>query len=72
MYWDVQPVNTSFAIAIPRDSAPGTVVGTAKIHSDRVPIALLHFEIKIGAPAETVVPLPSQERQIKGTDRRHG
>ena len=65
MYWDGDLVNTSFAIAVPRDTPPGTSVGTAMIHGDHVPIAVLHFEITTGALAEPVVPLPSQEHKIK-------
>lgn len=65
MYWDGDPVNTSFVVAVPRDTPPGTSIGTAMIHGDHVPIAVLHFEITTGALAEPVVPLPSQERKIK-------
>jgi hypothetical protein len=65
MYWDGDLVNTSFAMPVPRDAPPGTSVGTARIHGDHVPIAVLHFEITTGALAEKVVPLPSQERRIK-------
>lgn len=65
MYWDGDPINTSFVIAVPRHMPPGTSIGTAIIHGDQVPIALLHFEIATGTLAESVVPLPSQEHRIK-------
>lgn len=65
MYWDGAPVNTSFALAVPPDTRPGTSIGTATIRGNHVPIALLHFEIMTGELAEQVVPLPSQEHKIK-------
>ena len=65
MYWDGESTNTSFALKVPRETKTGRYVGIAEITAGPVPVAILHFEVKVDAIETQVESVGSQARWVK-------
>jgi hypothetical protein len=47
--WTGASGNASFAIPVPKETKPGTYVGTARFAVDGIQVSRLHFELEVGA-----------------------
>jgi FHA domain-containing protein/TIR domain-containing protein len=63
--WNGSLVNATFVLRPEPGVADGTHVGTARIMSGSVPLALLHFELNVGATPDAVAKVGAAERTIR-------